>query len=313
MDLINDNSLSHALCLYEPGPQLYNTILIWAFHPEHEWLPWIWFMVPRGWNLLFYFIIKIYYKICFIIMYQSVKVPRKRNLITKLLQHLFITMLTFVNCFWHLSLMLPWTRMIVTLVITLLFTWHNLVTSVTYRPGTLDLSVVWIWSLLCPVVLQEQPSPVHHGPGEPSGLLASAAAGDGWFHSAGRWQVSHNRGLESPIPNHSSHHWELLLCIHDKYVQIRPTARTVWDIVYVSEHIYIGLFKRRTHTHNIWSILQKTHFYQFNKFNSIIRLHTDGGPVVMFNSFILMHFALSSHCGCILYIWTGFTIKALWN
>lgn len=60
-------------------------------------------------------------------------------------------------------------------------------------------TVALTWPLFCPLVLQDQPSSIHHSPGEPSGLLASTAARDWWFHSAGCWQVSHSRGLEPSI------------------------------------------------------------------------------------------------------------------
>lgn len=44
--------------------------------------------------------------------------------------------------------------------------------------GTLDPGDVIAAFCSAPSFLQEQPSPVHHGAGEPSGLLAGSAAGD---------------------------------------------------------------------------------------------------------------------------------------
>lgn len=109
-------------------------------------------------------------------------------------------------------------------------------------------SMMWTWPLLCPVVLQEQPPPIHHRAGEPRGLLASSAAGDWWLHPAGCWQVSmaatealnppSNHSLrhcmnfkaicgKHPIPENSSHHCQLLSCSYDKHIQTHTTTHTV--------------------------------------------------------------------------------------
>ena len=75
----------------------------------------------------------------------------------------------------------------------------------TFHPANLVTSVSHLWSVMWtwPVVLQEQPSPIHHCAGEPSGLLANSPVGDWWLHSTGCWQVSM---AAAEALNHPSNH-----------------------------------------------------------------------------------------------------------